>query len=931
MNRAVTMPVVVSLRRKLLVPLVAGGMLVALLATWAIYERSAAQLTEGLRRRAELVAHMVNYAAESVSRTGELQRIVSALGADEQMVEIVVVAGEPLRVLASTRQAWLDLPLDRLPARDGADQLARVIRSRTGEGHLHGTDDIFGYATPLLVSETSMLGERSVAGAVLVHLDASAMQAEVWRHAGTFSAIMFAGLCLLAWVGFWLIRRHVLAPLEDLGRSVDGAGAERWEAASTRDEIGVLTGILRDSVDRLEESNRELRESQERYRSIFQNAPDVLFVFAAEGPDAGEILATNGAAERSYGWTADELVGRKITEFDTPEGIGAAPERLRRLAAGERLEFEVERRRRGGAVFPVEVTAVRITLAGRACVLSFERDLTARRLAEARLRESEERRDLALAGAQLGLWDWNVVTGATIFDARWCGMLGWQPDELEHSVETWREMMCPDDATAVQDALAAHFADARRSYQVEFRLRHRDGHWVWILSHGQVVERSPNGAARRMAGTHLDITARKQAESALLAAKEAAEAAARAKSDFLATMSHEIRTPLNGILGFTGMLAETPLNDEQRSFTQTIRQSGQALLTLVDDILDFSKVEAGQVQLESLAVDLAGVLGEAVDIVRPRAIEKALELRVDYPAGTPRRLLSDPTRLRQILLNLIGNALKFTARGSVEVRVRQADGVPPRLRIEVRDTGVGIAADKLGLLFQKFTQADSSTTRRFGGTGLGLAISRRLVELMGGEIGVESELGKGSVFWFTLPFDHSAVPATEPVEVMDPKPVPAAPPPAPENSSVPAPAVAHAAPAPEGGLRVLVAEDTRVNQMLVQRVLGKLGHRHELAENGLEAVARFREGGFDAVLMDCHMPEMDGYDATREIRRLEAERGGVGRIPIIALTASVLEEDRLNCLAAGMDEVLAKPFTPQGLQEKLMHPRNADPAVASLT
>ncbi|HEX4180907.1 MAG TPA: ATP-binding protein [Caulobacteraceae bacterium] len=518
-------------------------------------------------------------------------------------------------------------------------------------------------------------------------------------------------------------------------------------------------------------------------------------------------------------------------------------------------------------------------------------ELTNRRFA---FTDLERKLSIAVEASGDGMFEVDLPAGQLHVNANWVAMLGYEAGEIGPVLD-WRDFLHPDDTVLVRRGYASHFQGVIPHTSAELRLRRKDGGYKWVLSRARLIERAPDGRPLRMVGTTIDISARKALELELEAARDAAEKANQAKNVFVANMSHEIRTPLNGVIGVAGALARTGMERTQREMVELIQSSGQMLDRMLSDILDQAKIEAGDFQLQIAPFDLRREIEAAAALMRARAEDNGLKFRVEYAPEADGWFAGDAVRLRQIISNLASNAVKFTQKGEVAVRVsasEAASGAPVSLRIEVADTGIGFDADAAERLFGRFVQADGSISRRFGGTGLGLAICKTLSELMGGEISARSRPEHGSTFTVILPLPRAEPPRT-------------------------AARLDHE-PAGQDGMaalsraRILLAEDHPTNQRVVQLILEPVGVRLMIVDDGLQAVEAFKPGLFDLILMDMQMPVMDGLAATRAIRELE-RASGVRPTPIVMFSANAMDEHLAMAAAAGADHHIAKPITPERL------------------
>ncbi|MGE5295257.1 MAG: response regulator [Solirubrobacterales bacterium] len=663
-----------------------------------------------------------------------------------------------------------------------------------------------------------------------------------------------------------------------------------------------LSRVIRYAIER-KLYEHQLRMSEELYRTIFENSAVAIMV----ADKSLRLVSWNHVTEELLGMDRSDLLGREVSALHPPQD-------WRRICAMDRdrpghLETKIIRKTGelvDTAMFVSPLAGTDGEVIGSTAVMV---DITTRKQAEAALREREERLNLVISGADLGTWDWNIPAERVDVNDRWLQMIGCERSELEPHLSSWKRLIHAEDLPQVQSTLEAHLQNHTPSYEAEYRIRHKSGRWVWVLDKGRVIERNDNGQPLRACGTHLDITERKTTEESLKQAKEQAErmswelteatalandmatraeAANAAKSQFLANMTHEIRTPMNAILGFSDLLAEQELTPEQRQYVGLIRESGQHLLGLINDILDLSKIEAGRLQVEREPCRPAALLHSVEAMMRALADKKGLELKAILDNDVPSLIRTDGSRLRQCLVNLIGNAIKFTEIGHVHIHVyldkSQAES---HLRFDIEDTGIGIAPEKQESIFEAFVQGDGTTTRKYGGTGLGLTITRKVADLLGGTVSVKSELGRGSVFSLTIAADP-CTPDNSPTSDASGG-----------ESSVGKNPAGHDV---KFSGRVLVAEDVTTNQLLIKLMLQRLGLDVTLVENGNEAIREATRHSYDLILMDVEMPEKNGHEATRELRSL-----GV-TTPIIALTAHAMKEDRQNCVAAGCNDYLSKPI-----------------------
>ncbi|TGM68156.1 response regulator [Leptospira meyeri] len=675
-------------------------------------------------------------------------------------------------------------------------------------------------------------------------------------------------------------------------------------------EILRFDGILADISELLSLQDIIKNESSEIKQLLLEN--NILFngsqdsMFLVEVMDDGNFIIRriNLAYERSTGITQSFIQGKTPIELLGEElGQTVIKNFKNVLNAKTTISYEESIPMPAGtkiwttALTPIEVEGKFKFIVGAS------KDITEQKRAETALRESNERYALILEVSSDGWFDWDLVNDTVIYSRRWWLEFGNDDKADNVPIGYWKSLIHPDDLDWVSEFLENIMLSQRETFEFSFQMKKRKGNYAHVLSRCY-IQRDSYGNKIRMVGSNTDLTETKKIEYTLRKAKEMAEAANMAKGNFLANMSHEIRTPLNGIIGFTELLLHSSLSDEQKEYLRSIFLSGKSLLSLVNQILDFSKIDSGKMDLEFISTDLIDLVQSTVDLFQISAASKAIPLNLHLDSHLPKFVSLDPLRLRQVLSNLIGNAIKFTHEGKVDVSVKPLKQVGDTIDIEfaVSDTGIGIDPNSKLKLFDSFSQADTSITRKYGGTGLGLSITNQLIQKMNSQLKIDSELGNGSRFSFILSLEVNATGSVS-SNLFEEKLT------APEETVI----------VENKQIRndILIVEDNDLNKKLLSKMLLKRYPHIQLrfATDGADAVKQFQQKAPDLIFMDLQMPVMDGYTATIEIRKLE--KGSIKRTPIIALTAGAFFSVKDTAIESGMNDFLTKPISSADLYSAL--------------
>lgn len=628
----------------------------------------------------------------------------------------------------------------------------------------------------------------------------------------------------------------------------------------------------------------ELKNTSLKFQALLDLASDGIHIL----DENGYIVQFSRSFAKMLGYTHEETARLNVTDWDIKFPKERLTSALQEMMKSQHV-FETLHRRKDGTILDVEINAKGIEVSGKRFIYASSRDITGRKLHDRELEYQRLRLSNTIEGTNIGTWEWNVQTGEVIFNQRWAEIIGYTLDELSPvSIETWLKFAHPDDLKQSGQLLQDHFAGKIPYYECEARMQHRAGHWIWVLDRGKVLSWTADGKPLMMFGTHQDITGRKEREAMLVEARRQAEAASTAKTRFLAMMSHEIRTPMNAVLGMAYLLSKTPLDSRQSMYLRNIEGSSHILLGVINDILDYSKIEANKIELDNIPFDLNTILENLSAIASIAAKDKAIDVLFHVEPDVPRHFTGDPLRLSQIFVNLTNNAIKFTDRGEVIIRLAldhtEVSGTVT-LAFSVTDSGIGMTGEQMENLFQAFSQADSSITRRFGGTGLGLSISHRLAQQMGGNIVATSEYGKSSRFHCTVKL-HRINPQADPW--------------------VPIPADLQS-------LKVMIIDSHAATRAAIAETVQSLGWDTSAVANDADAIQKLAGPGalpYDLLLLTTRLSDT-GYRAT--IQAIDAALPAAHPLRIILITGTMDPQFSQEITTERMTGILIRPFTPPGL------------------
>lgn len=742
-------------------------------------------------------------------------------------------------------------------------------------------------------------GEEKInmAGVVELSMDMKPITAQLYTLKKRFIIIASILMIMIVGILLLLLRRLILLPvkkLADATREMTRDSMDQQVDIVSNDELGELGSTFNDMTRNLKESQRLLLKNERKYRRLFHSSTDAIIIHDEEG----NILDANERALELFGYSESEMKSITARDIQPADSCSYEEKPCEELAREGFSHYEVNYKKKNGDIFPAEVSVGFFELDGQKVIQGIIRDITERKRAEVILRETEKRLNQAQEVGKVGTWDWSPNTGELIWSNEIYRILGYTLNEVVPSFELFLEMVHPDDRELLNKSVEKALNN-EEPYNIDCRIITNKGLERVANAQGEVIF-DEKGQALQMLGTFQDITERKKSEEKLKEAKVIADKANDAKSEFLANMSHEIRTPMQAIIGMADFISETKLSPEQLESVTIMQSAGNNLLEIINNVLDISRIEAGHIELENIEFDLTILLEMVMKICSYKTKEKNLKLTCKIEKGTPDGLIGDKVYLQQVLINLVGNAIKFTKAGEVKVAVKvdpesdTEDSESCTLLFSVSDTGIGIPSDKLKEIFKYFTQVDSSSTRIYGGTGLGATISKNLVEKMGGRIWAESEVGKGSTFFFTVRFKVQEGKETSTQETVQKQKLPV----------------------DERPLSILLVEDTEDNILLIQMLLKKTPYTIDIAENGKIAVEKFISNAYHLILMDMEMPVMDGYKATKEIRKWE-RKNKKDTTPILSLTAHALKEYEQKSVDAGCTAHINKPIKKKELLEAI--------------